>query len=76
MIQLKGMRFITSFAQCWLNNFPFFNKASFFSETLFTDKSSFFHFRNNIRTSNYNSTKCYKFFDMSWVELSYSIDLF
>jgi hypothetical protein len=74
VIYFERVLFITALAESWLYNFATFNKTLFLSLTALTDKCGFFHFRNHITATDYNTSQSNKFFNMRWVHFSDSVD--
>lgn len=57
VIKLESMWFIASLTQGWLNNLAFLDESAFLSLALLTDECCLFHFGNDVRAANYNTSK-------------------
>ena len=74
MVEFICIRLIALLTEGGLLDFAFLYETAFFSKTFYASKSSFFHFRNNVRASDNDSTKSDELLNMCWVKFSYTVD--
>lgn len=75
MVQLECVRLVAAFANSRLNNLALLDEPSFFSLAVLTCERCFLHFRNDVRASDDNASQSNQLFNVSWVQLSNSVDL-
>lgn len=75
MIKDEGMRFVATCAESWFSDFALLDETTLFLLAGDASEGCFFHFRNYVTATDYDTTKSYQLLDMCWVEFSDSINL-
>ncbi len=74
MVEFICIGLIALLTEGGLLDFAFLYKTAFLFLTLYTSKSSFFHFRNDVRAPYHDSTKSDELLNVCWVKFSYTIN--